>query len=177
VGKGTLIRGLLEAVPGLELSVSATTRDPRADEIDGRDYYFLSADDFERRVEAGDFVEHAVYAGSRYGTLHSELERQVRGILLEVDLQGARQVRSKLPDAIQIFIAPPSLGELEERLRGRSSDSEDQIHYRLSVAPAEMAAREEFSRVVVNDELQRALRELVELAATMCLPLPGSETA
>jgi guanylate kinase len=170
VGKGTLIRGLLERVPGLELAVSATTREPRPGEVDGRDYWFLSPEEFERRVLAGEFVEHAVYAGHRYGTLRSELERPARGTVLEIDLQGARQVREALPEAVQIFIEPPSLDDLRARLEQRASDSPDQIEERLAVAPQELAAKEEFQHRVVNDDVERALGELAELAATMCPP-------
>jgi guanylate kinase len=167
VGKGTLIRGLLERVPGLELSVSATTRPPRRGEVNGSDYHFLTPEEFEQRVRAGDFVEHAVYAGNRYGTLRSELERPASAIVLEIDLQGARQVRETLPDAVQVFIAPPSLEELEERLSGRGADTAEQIRDRLAVAPSELAAQKEFSHVVVNDDLERALGELEALAARM----------
>jgi guanylate kinase len=151
----------------LKLSVSATTRPPRPGEEDGRDYHFLTPEEFHARVERGDFVEHAVYAGNRYGTLRSELERPASGIVLEIDLQGARQIRETLPEARQVFIAPPSLEALEERLRSRGSDTPEQIRDRLDVAPRELAAQEEFSKVVVNDDLERALDELVELAATM----------
>jgi guanylate kinase len=154
-------------VPGLELSVSATTRPPRDGEQDGREYHFLTPEEFHRRVEAGDFVEHAVYAGNRYGTLRSELERPGKRTVLEIDLQGARQVRQTLPEAVQVFIAPPSLEALEQRLRDRGADTADQIRERLDVAPRELAAQEEFSEVVVNEDLERALDELVELAATM----------
>jgi guanylate kinase len=157
-------------MPDLELSVSATTRGPRSGEVDGRDYWFLSEDEFEQRALAGDFVEHAVYAGNRYGTLRSELERPARGIVLEIDLQGARQVRESLPEAMQVFIAPPSLEDLRDRLEQRGSDDPEQIERRLRVAPDELAAQEEFGRVVVNDEVERATDELVELAATMCPP-------
>jgi guanylate kinase len=167
VGKGTLIRGLLERVPGLELAVSATTRPPRPREVDGLHYHFLGPGEFERRVDAGDFVEHAVYAGHRYGTLRSELERPADGIVLEIDLQGARQVRETLPGATQVFIAPPSLEALEQRLRERGANTPEQIRDRLAVAPRELAAQQEFSRVVINDDLDRALGELEELAATM----------
>jgi guanylate kinase len=170
VGKGTLIRGLLERMPGLELAVSATTRPPRPGEVNGRDYHFLSSEEFERRVQAGEFVEHAVYAGNRYGTLRSELERPARGIVLEIDLQGARQVRQRLPEALQVFIAPPSLEALEDRLRQRGADAPEQIRDRLAVAPQELAAQEEFSRVVVNEDLEQALQELEQLAATMYRP-------
>ncbi len=170
VGKGTLIQALLDRCPGLELSVSATTRAPRRREVEGREYHFLSPDEFQERVDRGEFVEHAVYAGHRYGTLRSELERPARGIVLEIDLQGARQVRERLPRATQVFIAPPSLEDLRRRLEGRGSDSPEQIVRRLEVAPTELAAQREFSRVVVNDDLDRAVQELVDLAATMCAP-------
>ena len=118
----------------------------------------------------GEFVEHAVYAGNRYGTLRSELERPGRAIVLEIDLQGARQVRDTLPQATQVFISPPSLDHLRGRLEGRGSDSPDQIARRLEVAPTELAARQEFAHVVVNDDLGRALEELAGIAARMCAP-------
>jgi guanylate kinase len=153
---------------GLELSVSATTRPPRPDEQDGRDYHFLTPEQFEERVRRGDFVEHASYAGNRYGTPRSELRRDARGIVLEIDLQGARQVRSALPEAHQIFIAPPSLEELQARLKRRGFDSPEQIGERLALAPQELAAREEFEHVVVNDDLDQALNELVDLAGRIC---------
>jgi guanylate kinase len=167
VGKGTLIKGLLERVPGLQLAVSATTRRPRTGEVNGVDYHFLSAEDFERRVAAGEFVEHAEYAGNRYGTLKSELSRPARGIVLEIDVQGARQVREALPEAKLIFIEPPSFEDLERRLAGRASDQPEQIERRLAAARAELAAAGEFDHRIVNDDLQRALQELSELAATM----------
>jgi guanylate kinase len=170
VGKGTLIRLLLERCPGLQLSVSATTRPPREGEVNGREYHFLSRSDFDQRVERREFIEHAEYAGNRYGTLRSELERPAGGIVLEIEIQGARQVRGTLPEALQVFIAPPSLEDLQQRLVGRASDSEEQIARRMEVAPVEMAAREEFSKVVVNEDLDAALGELVSLAATMCCP-------
>jgi guanylate kinase len=175
VGKGTLIRGLLEQVPGLELSVSATTRPPRPGEVHGRDYYFLSDEEFDDKVRRGEFVEHAEYAGNRYGTLRSELERPARGIVLEIDLQGARQVREALPDATQVFVAPPSLEELERRLERRGSDSPEQIRDRLALAPRELAAKDEFGHVVVNDDLDRAVEDLSRLAATICPPERGAE--
>jgi guanylate kinase len=150
--------------------VSATTRARRPGEVDGREYWFLSPEEFERRAAAGDFVEHAVYAGNRYGTLRSELARPARAIVLEIDLQGARQVRRTLPEAVRIFIEPPSLDELRKRLEQRGSDSPEQIRERLAVAPQELAAKEEFAYRVVNDDVERALDELVELAATMSPP-------
>ena len=170
VGKGTLIRLLLERCPGLQLSVSATTREPREGEVNGREYHFLSRADFDERVANGEFIEYAEYAGNRYGTLRSELERPAGGIVLEIEIQGARQVRETLPEAYQVFIAPPSLDALKERLEGRASDTDDQIARRLEVAPVEMAAQQEFRQVVVNADLDEALEELVALAATMSGP-------
>jgi guanylate kinase len=170
VGKGTLIKGLLERVPGLELAVSATTREPRDGEVNGIAYHFLSEEDFDRRVAQGEFVEHAEYAGNRYGTLKSELERPARGIVLEIDVQGARQIRETLPDAVLIFIEPPSFEDLERRLAGRASDRPEQIERRLAAARDEVAAAGEFDHRIRNDDLERALEELCELAATMCPP-------
>jgi guanylate kinase len=170
VGKGTLIKGLLERSPGLELAVSATTRKPRESEVNGVDYHFLSAEDFDRRVRAGEFVEHAEYAGNRYGTLKSELSRPARGIVLEIDVQGARQVRETLPEAARIFVEPPSFEALVERLTERGSDSPEQIERRLAAAREELAARDEFHHRICNDDLERAVGELAELAATMCPP-------
>jgi guanylate kinase len=168
VGKGTLIKRLLERVSGLQLAVSATTRDPRPGEVNGVDYHFLSQEDFDRRVAAGEFVEHAVYAGHSYGTLRTELERPARGIVLEIDVQGARQVRETLPEAARIFIEPPSFEALVERLTERGSDSPEQIERRLAAAREELEARDEFDHHIVNDDLERAVGELSALAASMC---------
>jgi guanylate kinase len=166
VGKGTLIRGLLERVPELELSVSATTRAPRPGEEDGVDYHFLTSERFESRVNAGDFVEHASYSGNRYGTLRSELERRLAagaGVVLEIEVQGARQVRASMPDAVAVFIAPPSLDALRARLVGRGTDSPEQFDERLRTAERELEAQPEFGHVIVNDRLEQATDELVEI--------------
>jgi guanylate kinase len=138
--------------------------------VNGVDYHFLSQGDFDRRVAAGEFVEHAVYAGHSYGTLRSELERPARGIVLEIDVQGARQVRETLPEAMRIFIEPPSFEALVERLTERGSDSPEQIERRLAAAREELDARDEFDHRIVNDDLDRAVEELANLAATMCTP-------
>jgi guanylate kinase len=167
VGKGTLIRGLMERIPELELSVSATTRAPRPGEADGVDYHFLAPEEFDRRVAGNEFVEHADYAGRRYGTLRSELEgRLQRGapVVLEIEVQGARQVREAMPEAIQVFIAPPSLEALRTRLIGRGTDDPEEVARRLEVAERELEAQPEFGHVVVNDRLDAALDELVEIA-------------
>ena len=172
MGKGTLIRTLRERVPGLELSVSATTRAPRPGERDGADYHFLPDADFERRLEAGEFVEHAEYAGNRYGTLRSEIDRAraagARALVLEIEVQGARQVREALPGAVQVFIAPPSEEALRTRLVGRGADAPEQIERRLAVSRDELAARREFEHVIVNDRLDEAVEELERLTATVC---------
>ena len=168
VGKGTLIRTLRERLPELELSVSATTRAPRPGERDGVDYHFLSDADFQQHVEAGDFVEHAVYSGRRYGTLRSELERRTAAghpVVLEIETQGARQVRTTLPEAVQVFIAPPSLDALRTRLIGRGTDDDDEVDARLRVATQELAVQGEFGHVVVNDRLEDAVAQLVAIVA------------
>jgi guanylate kinase len=170
VGKGTLIKGLLERAPGLQLAVSATTRGPREGEVNGVDYHFLSEEDFDRRVARGEFLEHAEYAGNRYGTLKSELERPAQGIVLEIDVQGARQVRDRLPDAVLTFIEPPSFDDLQRRLAARASDRPDEIERRLAAARDELSAAGEFDHRVVNDDVERALSELARLAATMSAP-------
>jgi len=166
VGKGTLIAALLDRIPQLELSVSATTRGPRRGEGDGVAYHFLTADDFDARVGAGDFVEWAEYSGNRYGTLRSELDRRLGEgvpVVLEIEVQGARQVREKMPEAVQVFIAPPSRETLRTRLVGRGTDFPDEVERRLETADAELAAQPEFGHVVVNDRLEDALEELVAI--------------
>jgi guanylate kinase len=166
VGKGTLIRGLLERAPGLELSVSATTRAPRPGERDGVDYHFLTPEQFDAHVAAGDFVEHATYSGQRYGTLRSELEHRLRtaeGVVLEIEVQGARQVRAAMPEAVAVFIAPPSHAALRARLVGRGTDSPEQVDARLQTAERELEAQPEFAHVVVNDRLEDATDELAAI--------------
>jgi guanylate kinase len=166
VGKGTLIRALLHRIPNLELSVSATTRPPRSGEQTGVDYHFLTPEQFEERVRAGDFLEHATYSGNRYGTLRSELERRLRDgapIVLEIEVQGARQVRQAMPDAVAVFIAPPSREALRARLMGRGTDSPEQVEARLRTADEELQARPEFAHAVINDRLEEAVEELTEI--------------
>jgi guanylate kinase len=166
VGKGTLIRGLLERIPELELSVSATTRKPRAGEHDGTDYHFLTREQFDQHLTAGDFLEHATYSGNCYGTLRSEVERrrqEGKPVVLEIELQGARQVRKAMPDAVAVFIAPPSRDALRARLIGRGTDPPEQVDERLRTAEQEMQAQSEFSHVVVNDRLERATDDLVAI--------------
>lgn len=167
VGKGTLIRDLRRRVPGLELSVSATTRGPREGEESGVDYHFLSSDEFADRADSGDFLEHATFSGNRYGTLRSEIERTLdagSSVVLEIEVQGARQVRAAMGDeAVLIFIAPPDPAVLRERLSGRGTDSAEAIERRLETAKQELEALPEFKHVVVNDDVERAARELEEI--------------
>jgi guanylate kinase len=163
VGKGTLIAELLRRVDGLELSVSATTREPRSGEEDGRDYHFLGRDEFERRIEAGELLEYATYSGQLYGTLRSEVESRLAAgvsVVLEIEVQGARQIRAAVPEAVLVFIAPPRPEDLRERLAGRGTDSADAIEQRLRTAELELAAQEEFGYMVVNDDVDRAAEEL-----------------
>ncbi len=163
VGKGTLISKLLERVEGLELSVSATTREPREGEVDGRDYHFLKPEEFDRRIEAEDFLEFATYSGNRYGTLRSEVRERLaqgRSVVLEIEVQGARQVRAAMRESVQVFIAPPDPASLRRRLESRGTDSLEAIDSRLEVAEQELAAQDEFAHRVVNDDLERAAGEL-----------------
>lgn len=164
VGKGTLIKRLLEACPNLELSISATTRGPREGEKDGVAYHFLTPEEFERRIEDKDFLEFATYSGNRYGTLRSEVERRIEAghsVVLEIEVQGATQVRAAKPDSIQIFIAPPDPAVLRERLAGRGTDSPEAIDKRLETAEIELASQGDFDYRVVNDDLEEATEELV----------------
>jgi guanylate kinase len=163
VGKGTLIAALRARLPELELSVSATTRPPRPGELAGRDYHFLDPEEFDRLVSEDAFLEHADYSGHRYGTLRSEVdERLERGapVVLEIEVQGARQVRATMPEAVQVFVAPPSPADLRRRLEGRGTDDRQAIERRMRVAASELEAHGEFAHVVVNDEIERAAGEL-----------------
>ncbi len=164
-------------MPELELSISATTRRPRPGETQGVDYHFLSDEEFAQRVEAGEFVEWAEYSGRRYGTLRAELEQRIQAghpVVLEIELQGARQVRRTVPDAVQIFIAPPTPETLRLRLVGRGTDNADDIERRLDVARDELAAREEFPHVVVNDRLEDAVAELATIVrGSLGQPVPS----
>lgn len=163
VGKGTLMRSLLQRHPELYYSVSATTRSPRPGEINGKHYYFVSRNQFEQMVASGEFLEWAEFAGNYYGTPRSAVEEQVRDgkiVILEIELEGARQIRSSFPSAQRIFILPPSLEELEHRIRGRGQDSEEAIARRLRRAKEEIDAASEFDVQIVNDDFETALRSI-----------------
>ena len=162
-GKGTLREKALTDIEDLIYSVSCTTRQPREGERDGVDYRFVTMRDFEEKIAGGLFLEHAVVHGDRYGTLLADVlrEREAgRDVLLEIDVQGARQVKVILPESVMIFISPPSLDVLEQRLRRRKTETEDKIAIRLENAKKEMALSSEYDHVIVNDDLERACGEL-----------------
>ena len=166
VGKGTLVRLLLARHPEIWLSVSATTRAPRGGEVEGESYFFLKRPSFEQRVGEGGLLEWAEFAGNLYGTPRQPVEERLaqgRPVLLEIELEGARQVRRSFPAAVQVFLEPPSFAELERRIRGRGTDSEEAIARRLARAREELAAAGEFDARIVNGDLERALAELEAL--------------
>ena len=165
-GKTSLVRALMERIPALAFSVSFTTRPPRPNEVDGRDYFFVSPEEFERMAQAGEFLEHARVFDNRYGTGRARVEAALEAgqdLILEIDWQGARQVRERLPEAIDIFILPPSRAALEERLRARRSDSPEVIARRLRDSVAEMSHWAEFRYVVVNDRFEQALEDMAPI--------------
>lgn len=160
-GKSTIARALLAARSDLGYSVSATTRAPRAGEQDGRDYHFLSPAEFERRVAAGEFLEHASYGGHRYGTLRAEVVRVLesgRHVVLDIEVAGARQVRERMPDAVRVFVLPPSAEALVARLRERRTETAEARRTRMTIAAEEVQAATEYEYVVVNDQLEAAVR-------------------
>jgi len=166
-GKDTLIRKALQKVENMHYSVSATTRPPREGEVEGRDYYFLSEGDFDRLVAEGDFLESEEVFGNRYGTLKSEVETATasgKNVLLELDVKGALNVKSKIEDALLVFIMPPSLEELESRLEKRRLDGEDDIKLRTDVAPWEIEiGRNSFDIIIVNDDADKATEKLASV--------------
>ncbi|HEX7814907.1 guanylate kinase [Dyella sp.] len=162
-GKSTLVNALLEREPTISLSISHTTRPPRAGEQYGRHYYFVERGDFEREIADGIFLEHAEVHGNLYGTSRhtvSELLNKGCDVLLEIDWQGARQIRRSKPDCVSVFILPPSRKELERRLRGRGSDSPEVIERRLHNSREEIAHAHEFDYIIVNDRFEDALGDL-----------------
>lgn len=162
-GKTTLVNALVEAMPRVRLSVSHTTRSRRETEVDGRHYHFVDRAEFDRLVAAGAFLEHAEVFGNCYGTSRQALQEQVDqgyNVILEIDWQGARQVRQRMPGCKSVFILPPSGPELERRLRGRGTDSDEVIARRLAESRADISHWDEFDYVVVNDDFEQALAEL-----------------
>lgn len=175
VGKGTVVAAVRELHPHVWVSVSATTRKPRPGDVDGIQYRFVDRPEFARMVRSGELLEWAEYAGNLYGTpLRPVQQRLAVGTptLLEIELQGARQVRERMPEAQFVFLAPPSWPELERRLTGRGTESEAAVSARLTQAAVEMAAEAEFDAVVVNDDVRRAAAELVALIEEVC-PRPS----
>ena len=175
-GKTSLVRALMERVPALRFSISYTTRARRPTEEHGRDYFFVGKDEFARMVGAGEFLEHATVFDNSYGTARRQVEHSLadgQDLILEIDWQGAQQVRRALPECVSIFILPPSRVELERRLRGRGTDAEEVIQRRLRDAASDMTHWREFDHVVVNDDFDRALGELeaivTGLPATGCI--------
>ncbi len=163
VGKGTLLKALRDRYPNLKLSISATTRPPRPGEVNGKDYYFVSREQFQTMVENGDLLEWAEFAGNFYGTPKTAVQRHLdegEWIILEIELEGARQVRHTFPQALQLFVLPPSLDELEQRIRQRGKDSEEAIVRRMARAQVEIDAAPEFDVQIVNDDLETALQQL-----------------
>jgi guanylate kinase len=167
VGKGTVSRHIRETYPDVLLSVSATTRPPRPGEIDGEHYYFVSDAEFDAMIERGEFLEYAtVHNASRYGTPRPPIDRALaegKSVLLEIDLQGARAVKAAMPEALLVFLLPPTWEELVRRLVGRGTESAEEQQRRLDTAKVELAAQDEFDVKVVNEEVGQAAREVVEL--------------
>lgn len=162
-GKTSLVRALLDATASLQVSVSHTTRAPRAGEINGRDYYFVDADEFQRMVDGGDFLEWAQVFDNRYGTSQAEVQRRLNSgedVLLEIDWQGAAQVRERMPDAVTVFILPPSRTALRDRLTSRGQDSPEVIRKRLAAAVGEMRHHADAEYLVINDDFAAALDDL-----------------
>lgn len=163
VGKGSLMRSLLQRHPELYYSVSVTTRSPRLGEMNGKDYYFISRSKFEQLVAAGEFLEWAEFAGNYYGTPREAVLNQIHSgklVVLEIELEGARQIRASFPSALSIFILPPSFDELEKRIRSRAQDSEEAIARRLLRAQEEIQAADEFDIRIVNDDFETALNDI-----------------
>lgn len=165
VGKGAITRRLLERLDDAQLSVSATTRSPRPGERDGHDYHFLDEDDFLARIERGELLEWARYGGHWYGTPYADIDEALaagRVVILEIEVQGAAQVRARRPDALTVFVSPPSTAELERRLRARGTEDDAAVRRRLRIAERELEHRPQFDVVLVNDELDRAVDDLVD---------------
>tara|TARA_B100000965_G_scaffold231799_1_gene194106 strand:- start:64 stop:618 length:555 start_codon:yes stop_codon:yes gene_type:complete len=163
VGKGTIVRKILDNHTDVWLSISATTRQPRSGEIDGQHYYFLEKKAFQETIDKEGFLEWASFSNNFYGTPKKIVKEKIQegiNVLLEIELEGARQIRKTFPDALQIFLAPPDLSELEKRIRGRGTESEESIRDRLAIANKEIIAAKEFDAVVINEDINKAFREI-----------------
>lgn len=162
-GKGTILRELFRREEGLQMSVSATTRQPRPGEVDGKDYYFVSRDTFQQWVDTGSMLEHAEYVGNCYGTPKGPVEEwlaQGLDVVLEIDVQGGSQIKELAPDCVSVFITPPSMEVLEKRLRERGTEDEETIRKRLAAARQELAFAERYDYIVVNDQLEDAVEDM-----------------
>jgi guanylate kinase len=165
-GKTTVIGEILRERPEFKFSISATTREKRGTEQDGKDYYFISREEFSDRISRGEFLEYAEFAGDYYGTPRAPVVDSVEKgdiILLDVDVQGANNLRESLPEALSIFIAPPNIAELERRLRGRKTDSEEKLRRRLDIASSELESAPRYDRVVINDSVRSAVHEILSI--------------
>jgi guanylate kinase len=172
-GKTSLVRALMEREPALRFSISYTTRRQRSAEVDGRDYFFVTTDEFTRMIERSAFLEHARVFDNHYGTARQQVEEALsagQDLILEIDWQGAQQIRRAMPECVSIFILPPTRAELERRLRGRGTDPEDVIQRRLRDAAADMTHWREFDHVIVNDDFQTALADLRAIVAGQARP-------
>jgi guanylate kinase len=177
VGKGTLIERVRKLLPEVVLATSATTRAPRSGEVGGRSYHFLSEPEFERLAGAGAFLEHVSYAGNRYGTLRSEVERRLtagESVMLELEVVGAQEIKRQMPDAVLVFVAPPTVADLELRLKQRNTDAPEEIDRRVEIARGEMEAQPRFDHTITNDDVDRAAHELASVvrAATQAKEQP-----
>ncbi len=168
VGKGTIVKELLRRFPNLTLSVSATTRAPREGEQDGREYYFITKDDFEGRIARGEMLEHARYVDNYYGTPADAVNKQLAqglGVILEIEVQGAKQVMSQVEDVVSIFILPPDRQALIDRLHGRGTEAEDVIQKRVAMALSELDTADRYRYQVVNDDLDDAIADVIDILA------------
>jgi guanylate kinase len=172
-GKTSLVRALMEREPALRFSISYTTRRQRSAEVDGRDYFFVTTDEFTRMIERSAFLEHARVFDNHYGTARQQVEEALsagQDLILEIDWQGAQQIRRAMPECVSIFILPPTRAELERRLRGRGTDPEDVIQRRLRDAAADMTHWREFDHVIINDDFATALADLRAIVAGQARP-------
>jgi len=163
VGKGTIVRKILDNHSDVWLSISATTRQPRSGEINGQHYFFIEKKDFQEIIDKEGFLEWASFSNNYYGTPKKIVKEKIEkgtNVLLEIELEGARQIRKTFPEALQIFLAPPNLFELEKRIRGRGTESEEAIRDRLSIANRELIAKKEFDAVVINEDIDKAFEEI-----------------
>ena len=166
VGKGTIVRKILDSHSDVWLSISATTRKPRSGEFEGVHYFFLDKKNFQEIIDSEGFLEWASFSNNFYGTPKKLVKEKIEkgtNVLLEIELEGARQIRKSFPEALQIFLAPPNLSELEKRIRGRGTETEDSIRDRLAIANKELIAKKEFDAVIINEDIEKAFKEIEDL--------------